>query len=195
MEATCRLACLTKAAEMNALARDAKCVARFLRKVERRGSDECWLWLASTATSGHGQFSLRPGQNVRAHRFAWTLANGDIPLDEAIVVRHTCDNPPCCNPEHLILGQQKDNIQDMHERGRASGGHTSRPGQSNPMCKLTDEQVSQIKSRRSAGETGRALALEFGVSPAQISRIVTGKRWNPNATSKDGSPQAATTRT
>ena len=117
------------------------------------------------------------------------------PLDEAIVVRHTCDNPPCCNPAHLILGQQKDNIQDMHERGRASGGRTSRPGQSNPMCKLTDEQVSQIKSRRSAGEAGRALALEFGVSPAQISRIVTGKRWNPNATSKDGSPQAATTRT
>lgn len=114
------------------------------------------------------------GHLVQAHRFAFTLAAGPIP--GGLVVRHTCDNPPCCNPTHLVLGTQGDNIGDMRKRGRASGGATPRPGETHPNSKITDLQAEQIKARRVAGEAVTALAAEFGLSKSQVSRITTGKR-------------------
>ena len=55
-------------------------------------------------------------RTARAHRVAWEIARGPIP--EGHVVRHRCDNPPCVNPDHLELGTQADNVQDMVDRGR-----------------------------------------------------------------------------
>lgn len=52
----------------------------------------------------------------RAHRAAWVEASGPIPL--GILVCHRCDNPPCCNPAHLFLGTQSDNIKDGYAKGR-----------------------------------------------------------------------------
>jgi hypothetical protein len=58
------------------------------------------------------------GSVWKAHRVAWTLANGPIPA--GMHVLHTCDNPPCCNPGHLWLGTQADNMADMARKGRTS---------------------------------------------------------------------------
>jgi hypothetical protein len=52
----------------------------------------------------------------RSHRAAWKLTHGPIP--DGLQVLHRCDNPPCCNPAHLFLGTQQDNIADMHKKGR-----------------------------------------------------------------------------
>lgn len=74
----------------------------------------CTEWEGTRDSAGYG--ITRTGG--RAHRLAWITANeSEIPI--GMVVRHTCDNPPCVNPEHLILGTEADNVRDMIDRGRA----------------------------------------------------------------------------
>ncbi len=85
---------------------------RFWAKVERREPHQCWPWKGCTEKSGYG----RAGKRERAHRIAYMLANGQIPA--GAVVRHACDNPPCCNPAHLSIGSHGDNSRDSVERGR-----------------------------------------------------------------------------
>jgi hypothetical protein len=74
----------------------------------------------------YGQVGIAEGRlygTRRAHRVAWIKAHGPIPT--GLVVRHICDNPPCVNVDHLVLGTDADNIHDMHERGRYRGGRKS----------------------------------------------------------------------
>ena len=80
---------------------------RFWSKVDVRGPDECWLWLASTTRNGYGQF--RDGKMHKAHRYAWELANGR-PVAEGLTVHHTCEVKACVNPSHLVEMSYRDNI-------------------------------------------------------------------------------------
>lgn len=153
---------------------DQKTADRFWSKVAM-SADGCWTWKASVNPHGYGQFMLPGHRLTRAHRLAWQIANG--PLPDGAVVMHRCDNPPCVNPEHLAIGTQLDNIADMHAKGRASGGRTPRPGTQNPNAKVTDDQIHEIRRLRQAGITCKTVAGMFGISPAQVSRIATGKRW------------------
>ena len=143
-------------------------VEHFNRYVTPLGRDVCWEWSGSRATFGHGQFQ---NNNVlySAHRVAYELGNGPIPAGMA--VRHKCDNPPCCNPSHLEVGTQSDNVQDAVERNRV------RHGESHPCAVLTEEGVREIRKRRSEGETNNVLAREFGVHPATISAVVHYRTW------------------
>lgn len=148
---------------------------RFWPKVDVRGPDECWPWTAKSRQQG-GYGAIRvDGRIERAHRVAYRLTYGELP--DGVVVRHRCDNPPCCNPADLVTGTQLDNIRDMHDRGRASGGRLHRPGEAGPNAKLTAAQVAALRQRRADGATVRVVAAEFGISISQVSRICTGKRW------------------
>lgn len=89
---------------------------RFWAKVDRRGLSECWEWQAAIGPHGYGRLRY-DGDNRLAHRLSWSLANGRPAPDDQVVM-HTCDNPPCCNPEHLVLGTQVENIEDMVKKGR-----------------------------------------------------------------------------
>lgn len=92
---------------------------RFWAKIDKRGPDECWEWLGSRKDKGYGQVQRtdESGRKVlSSHRLAWEIANGPIPT--GLFVCHHCDNPPCCNPAHLWLGTCRDNIHDMHAKGR-----------------------------------------------------------------------------
>lgn len=79
------------------------------------GPDECWLWQGATnGTNDYGTLGIR-GRTLYAHRVAWEEANGR-PVPAGLVVRHSCDNPPCINPAHLDVGTQQDNVDDMMAR-------------------------------------------------------------------------------
>lgn len=89
-------------------------LARKLRVVE----SGCWEWTGAGEPYGHITTGVSDlPRQIKAHRAMFWIVNGYLPP----VVRHTCDNPPCCNPAHLEPGTHTDNMRDMAERGRSSG--------------------------------------------------------------------------
>lgn len=90
---------------------------RFWEKVDVGGPDECWEWQGNFYHTGYGY--LNQGyKHRRAHRLAYEFAHGPIP--HGLFVLHSCDNPACCNPAHLRVGTQKDNMSDCAARGRTA---------------------------------------------------------------------------
>lgn len=138
---------------------------RFWAKVDKRGPDECWEWQASRRAGGYGQIqtSSRDRRPAIASRVSWELHNR--PLEPGEVVMHLCDNPPCVNPAHLVLGDKAENNRDMARKGRHVG-----------TTRLTPEQVAAIRARASEGERQDDIAAGFGVDQSTVSLIVNGKR-------------------
>jgi hypothetical protein len=153
-----------------------KDVRRFWRKVDRRGPDECWLWLAGKQDHGHGQMWINSlKMNVKAHRISYVLEKGIQPglLD----VLHNCpggDNSSCVNPAHLWLGTQADNNRDKDAKGR--GNHAK--GARNPNTKLDPSRVPELRKQRAAGRTYKSLGEEHGVSIQAIWAAVNGITWS-----------------
>ncbi len=93
---------------------------RFFKKVSKRpDKNGCLVWLAGRTEYGYGRFCFH-GKTQRAHRFAWEMVWGVIPVGYDIL--HSCDNPPCVNIYHLGLGTPKDNSQDAKNKGRLAMG-------------------------------------------------------------------------
>ena len=87
---------------------------RFLSKVKKTNS--CWIWKASVnGANNYGAF-WDGKRIVRAHRFSFELFNGKIKKNK--IIMHSCDNPKCVNPDHLIEGTQGENLNDMSAKGR-----------------------------------------------------------------------------
>ena len=118
---------------------------------------------------GYAPF-LYGGRIMNAHRVSWMLKHGEIP--EGMLVCHHCDNPRCVRPDHLFLGTPRDNIQDMIKKGR----DTRVRGMDHFHCKLTEEQVHEIRESNERGDCVR-LARDFGVTPCTISHIRGRKTW------------------
>ncbi len=140
--------------------------------------NDCWIWQGAKSKDGYGHF----GHNkvtILAHRMTYQLCVGDIP--DKLHVCHNCpggDNPACCNPSHLFVGTDVDNVRDCVKKGR----HTpaSLPGESNPSSKLTAEQVIEIRRLykiESYRGYRKELAAEYNVSSCTIRRILDGKSW------------------
>lgn len=89
---------------------------RFWRKVTKTSG--CWEWSASRNAHGYGQIAApRPLKRpLLAHRVSWEIHNGPIPI--GLLVLHRCDNPHCVRPDHLFVGDQKLNMQDMVSKKR-----------------------------------------------------------------------------
>ncbi len=157
-----------------------KDIARFWSKVNKDGSipahcpelGQCWEWTACKVNAyGYGAFRVN-GKTLRSHRVAYELIFGETP--EKMKVLHKCDNPKCCNPSHLFLGTQINNIQDMVSKGRQKGA----PGERRRNHKLTTSQVQSIREQYAAGGiTYQQLADKFGVVSRHVSDIVRGKKW------------------
>jgi len=139
-------------------------VNRFWSHVTK--TDTCWIWTGGLDGKGYGRAAIGGGKRRGAHRVSWMINVGEIP--EGLYVCHTCDNPPCVNPEHLFLGTQFDNMADAREKRRNNYG--SRNGG----AKLTDAQVLQI---RADPRIQRVIADEYGIGQAQVCRIKTGANW------------------
>ena len=128
--------------------------------------DNCWEWQGAISRSGYGN-TCYGSENYLAHRMSYIIFNGPVRADQ--LIRHTCDNPKCVNPNHLIIGNNSDNIIDMVKRNPRSN------------ILLNEEAVKVIKWNlkfNSVKGIGKKLAKLYGVSPSVIARINTGKRWS-----------------
>lgn len=137
---------------------------RFWTKVEILSPDDCWEWKACKNRGGYGRISLphkfKKCDSMLSHRTAWIISNGEIP--KGMKILHKCDNPSCCNPNHLFLGTQYDNVQDMVRKGRVQH-------------RLSDEQVLEIVHKYSLGDIlQKDLAKEYGIHTDYVSSLVCG---------------------
>ena len=92
---------------------------RFWRQVQKRGPDECWLWLGATRPNGYGRIGAggKGGAQLAVHRYSCELHHGPPP-DGLPMCLHSCDNPPCVNPAHLRWGTGSENILEAYAKGR-----------------------------------------------------------------------------
>jgi hypothetical protein len=144
--------------------------ARFWSKVGPANENGCRLWTGCLTArgGGYGRFQ-HDGKLWGAHRVVVELTAGPVPA--GMVVCHRCDVPECCNPEHLYVGTHRDNSRDAMERKRNAHGESS------GTSKLTDAAVAEARRRYRAGETGLALAAEYGVTQAAMWFALCGRTW------------------
>jgi hypothetical protein len=149
------------------------------RRVERVPSG-CWEWRGYIRPAGYGQIGLPgTGKIIDTHRAAWIVTNGPIP--DGLFVCHHCDNPPCCRPDHLFLGDAAANSADAVAKGRIKASRAT--GERAGSSKLTDLQVAEIRRRhiprvhpaRHTGGSSTELAREFGVTRQYIGQLVTNQ--------------------
>ena len=147
---------------------------RFHEKYERMPFSGCWIWKAATDGNGYGQIAIYHDRARPAHRVSWELHRGKI--TDGLWVLHRCDVPACVNPDHLFLGTLADNWADCVEKVR-SGRPTIR-GEKNKAAKLTEDMVSDIRTRRmSQREFGKL----YGVSHTTVGYIQLNKKWKDRA--------------
>jgi hypothetical protein len=154
---------------------------RFWAKV--RKTDTCWLWTAATSSGGYGSFGGIDRKIIGAHRFSYQLHYGPIPHDMCVL--HSCDTPPCVNPDHLFLGTDADNIRDMMAKGRkvAGGTHCGKNGkyergEQRQQAKLTAAQVQEMRQIHARGGLSYPkLGTMFGIHATTARNIVKRIKW------------------
>ena len=90
---------------------DALKVALFWMNVEK--TEYCWIWTGSKNSCGYGTL-----HGARAHQISYKMFHGDLP--EGLEIMHTCNNPACVNPGHLLAGTHQENMQSMFKLRRYS---------------------------------------------------------------------------
>lgn len=143
---------------------------RFLSRVKKGAPDECWPY-QGYKLRGYGYVTEGAGKACSAHRYMYRLVFGEVPNDK--VVCHKCDNPPCCNPNHLWLGSNAENVQDMWRKGRGKQAVPPK-GEAHMSAKLTEADVRFIRTSK---EPRPALAKRYGVDWSSIDKIQKGKTW------------------
>lgn len=138
---------------------DSSVIKNFFSKVQAVGSEGCHEWLASRIPAGYGQFYIHR-KAFRAHRVAFEIAYGPIP--DGLGIMHTCDNPGCVNPNHLVLGTQKQNMVDMRRKNRASAQVS---------VKLVEGLKAEYQGK--FGDISK-LAAKYGLHPKTVGRYLKG---------------------
>lgn len=144
---------------------------RYADRVTPGEPDACWEWTGAVASRGYGHTHFR-GEHVYAHRAAYESIHG-VGSADGLVVRHKCDNPPCCNPAHLLIGTHKDNMADMWERGRANRVF----GEDTNTAVLTEAQVLEARKLARGGMPIARLVERFGTYHSNMTSAVTGGTW------------------
>ena len=147
--------------------------ARFWAKVQKLRPDQCWPWIAKSKAHGYGLWRVRKIL-FRALRVSWVLTNRQL-IPAGLEIRHSCHNPICCNPEHLLTGTRKQNMQDSVRAGRTKG---IRVGSKNGFADLDELKVRRVKQMLKDGRRHIDIAEEVGISRPTVTRINTGHIWS-----------------
>lgn len=138
--------------------------------------DECLPFPFYRAASGHGRLSGRSGPAL-AHVYVLNNTQGAKPSPKHEGC-HRCGNGNlgCVNPRHLYWGTRSENMRDRKLHGVAVNPPRM-IGSQNPITKLSEDEVRQIKAALSAGVTGLQLAKKYNVSSSAVHNIKLGKAW------------------
>lgn len=129
--------------------------------------DTCWEWQGYKKYDNYGTISWGANKEYLAHRISYFIFKGNIPYNQ--IVRHTCDNKICVNPNHLLIGTLSDNSIDCVKRNR------------HPSQKLNSEDIKDIKWKlKYQYKRGllTKLAKLYHVDPSHISNIKNGHNWS-----------------
>lgn len=144
---------------------------RIESKYEAVTESGCWIWTASVNKAGYGQISM-PGRPMLAHRVCWEFYKGPIPNGKFIC--HKCDTPGCINPDHMFVGDHRDNMQDMRNKGRAPKVESAK-GDKNKSSKISNETALAIFN---AEGPQREICKTFNVSRSTLQAIKYGRQWS-----------------
>lgn len=158
---------------------------RFWEKVDVKEENECWLWLGSKDKDGYGWFSYeshgsaeQKSKTISSHRYSLMLKLNNKELPSSVFARHTCDQPSCVNPHHLVEGSAKDNSADMTERNRQAKGEL------NGQAKMTEQIAKKILEEYTADkQNGRLygslerLAKKYNLQKQALYKLTSGKTW------------------
>ena len=139
-----------------------------LFKTKHLQASGCFEWMCGKNQKGYGLFRINRVK-YQAHRISWIIANGPIP--DGMCVLHKCDNPGCVRVDHLFLGTLADNNRDKQLKGRQP------KGVDHAQSKLGEEQVRAVRRLFANGSPKRQIALNFGISPNSVRKIIARKTW------------------
>jgi hypothetical protein len=147
---------------------------RIEARVEYEPNTGCWLWPGATAKGGYGSIAVGKQKSRLVHVVMFEAHRAPAPT--GLHVLHRCDTPACCNPDHLFVGTQADNMRDcsLKRRHKLHRNPDSQNGDSNPGAKLSSEAVREI---RASSATSAALARTLGVSRKAVANARNGHTW------------------
>lgn len=149
-------------------------------------SGDCIIWIGTACDFGYGRCNaaFAPGINF-AHRMSWFLAYGKFDLSKRVL--HKCDVPGCVNPDHLWLGTQRENIDDMVQKNRQRSGGIY--GELNGHAKLTEVNVIRMRELRYQLKIPYyKLGPMFGVTTMTAYRACSGQSWSQIASPVESQP-------
>lgn len=130
--------------------------------------NDCWVYTGARNSKGYGEFMIKC-KLWKTHRLSYEYHCEPIP--EGMLVLHTCDNPPCCNPDHLFIGTNQDNMDDKVNKNRQARNY----GITNSFAVLSEDQVNDI---RNSSESSIDLAHKYKVSRWTITRARGRRTYN-----------------
>jgi hypothetical protein len=136
-------------------------------------STGCWEWMKFREHNGYGRMRVN-NKTQLCHRMSYEAFVGPIP--DGLFVCHRCDNPPCCNPEHLFVGTNSDNQRDCVSKGRWTHPVDLR-GTRHPLSKLNDDKVREIRRLCKNGISQSEVGRMFGVTQGAVWLIIHRKKW------------------
>lgn len=143
-----------------------------LSKYEVDQATDCWLFTGGRDRHGYGKIYFQ-NRRHQAHRVFYATMVAAIP--EGAVLRHSCDNPPCCNPAHQSVGSQADNLRDAYSRRRREP--IAFMGEDNPVATITAATARAVIALVDRGVPTRDIVAQLKVNRHHVNNIKTGRTW------------------